>query len=163
MSEAPKKRIIVAVSEPSWAIGLDNRIPWRHPGDMRRFKRLTVGDTVIMGRLTFESMNKKPLVDRRNIVVTRSAIDVPGIEVYPDLPSAVAASTGDVWFIGGRRIYEEAMAFADEIDVVFVPERIDDPRAVRFPAIDEAVFRPGPRVPHEDEAGLFRQVFMRVG
>jgi dihydrofolate reductase len=130
---------------------------------MRRFKRLTLGSTVIMGRLTFESMNKKPLSERRNIVITRAPLAVPGVETFKDLTSALATAAGDVWFIGGRRIYEEAMAYADEIDVTYVPDAIDPatPEAIFFPAIDEGLFEAGPRVVHEDEPGLFRQVFMR--
>ncbi len=152
------KRIIVAVS-PEGAIGVDNRIPWHYPGDMRRFKRMTMGSTVIMGRLTFESMNRKPLSGRRNIVITRSTID--GVETHPDLATALAHTTGDVWFIGGRRIYEEAMRYADEIDVTYVPDAVGDPRAVLFPRIDPEVFVPGERVPDVEEPGLVRQVFTR--
>lgn len=151
----------IAAVSPEWVIGLHNEVPWRHPGDFRRFKRVTLGATVIMGRLTWESMDRKPLPGRRNLVVTRTPD--PAIECFPDLQAALAASTGDVWFIGGARIYEEAMSFVDLLDITFVPDHVNDPAAVRFPAIDPARFEPGPLVPHEDEPALSRRVYRRVG
>jgi dihydrofolate reductase len=153
--------MIAAVSADG-VIGLEGGIPWRHPGDVRRFKRVTLGTTVIMGRLTWESMNGKPLPKRRNIVITRRAL--PGVETYSDIPAALAALAGtpeDIWFIGGAGIYAEAMKHADRIDLTYVPERIDDPRAVRFPAIDPAEWEAGELVQHEDEPALTRRVFTR--
>jgi dihydrofolate reductase len=152
------KRIIVAVS-PEGAIGVDNRIPWHYASDLRRFKRLTMGSTVIMGRLTFESMNRRPLPGRRNIVITRSPIE--GVETHPDLDSALRETAGDVWFIGGRQIYEEAMRYADEIDMTYVPDAVEDPRAVLFPSIDTEIFFAEERIPDAEEPGLVRQVFKR--
>jgi dihydrofolate reductase len=155
------KGIIVAVS-PEGVIGLGGKIPWHYKGDLRRFKRLTTGGAVIMGRRTWESIGK-PLPGRRNLVVTRERLAVDGIEAFRDIATAVAASAGtaEVWFIGGARIYEEAMALADFLDVTYVPDRIDHPEAVRFPAIDPAVWEPGPEVIHEDEPVLRRRVFTR--
>lgn len=157
------KRIIVAVALPSWAFGLDNKIPWHYPSDMRRFKKLTFGSAVVMGRLTFESMNSRPLSNRRNIVISRSPVDVPNVETFASLSLAVEAvpESDDIWFIGGRRIYEEAMAHADEIDMTTVPDRVDDPRAVVFPRIDVAVFHAGPRVYDEEEPGIYRRLYTR--
>jgi dihydrofolate reductase len=152
--------VLVAVS-PEGVIGLHGTIPWRHPGDHRRFKRLTVGTTVVMGRKTWDSLPKKPLPDRRNVVLTKTPIE--GVECYASLDAALAATTGDVWVIGGARAYAEAMRVADVLDVTYVPERIAHPEAVRFPDIDERVFEPGELVVHEDEAGLTRRVFRRRG
>jgi dihydrofolate reductase len=156
---------MIAAVSPDGVIGLDGQIPWRHPGDVRRFKRVTLGSTVIMGRLTWESMDGKPLPKRRNVVITRRALD--GVETYPDVESALAAVESgegagrDVWFIGGAGIYAAAMKHADVIDLTYVPERIDDPRAVRFPPIDPALFTPGELVQHEDEPALTRRVYTR--
>lgn len=144
---------------PEGVIGLHGRIPWRHPGDQRRFKRLTVGTTIVMGRKTWESLPRKPLPDRRNVVLTSRLI--AGAECYPTLAEALAATTGDVWVIGGERAYAEAMRVADRIDVTYVPDRIDHPEAVRFPAIDPGVFEAGDLVPHEDAVGLTRRVYQR--
>jgi dihydrofolate reductase len=150
----------IAAVSPEWVIGLHNEVPWRHPGDFRRFKRVTLGTTVIMGRLTWESMQRKPLPGRRNLVVTRTPD--AAIECFPDVRAALAAASGDVWFIGGARIYEEAMRHADVLDITFVPDHVTDPSAVHFPRIDEALFEPGPLVPHEDEPGLSRRVYRRL-
>jgi dihydrofolate reductase len=152
--------MIYAVS-PEGIIGVGLRIPWHYPGDLRRFKRVTLGSTIVMGRRTFESTGK-PLPGRRNIVVTRSPIDVPGVEWVPTVDEALArAGDADVWFIGGAKIYEEAMRHVDIIDVTYVPDRVDAPDAVRVPSVDESVFAPGPLVPHEDEPQLTRRVFTR--
>jgi dihydrofolate reductase len=133
---------------------------------MRRFVRVTKGCVVVMGRLTWESMNRKPLPNRRNIVIASS--DVGDVERYADIASALAkiAADGDardVWFIGGARIYAEAMPYCDVIDLTYVPDRVTDADAVRFPPIDESAWEAGPLVPHEDEAGLTRRVFTRRG
>ena len=150
--------LLVAVS-PENVIGLHGKIPWRHPGDQRRFKRLTQGTTIVMGRLTWESMDKKPLPGRRNLVLTR--VPIAGVECFRDLVSALLASTGDVWFVGGAKVYEEAMEHADLIDVTYVPDHVLDPDAVKFPTIDDARFEAGEILPHEDEPGLTRRVFRR--
>jgi len=151
---------MIAAVSPEGVIGLHGKIPWRHPGDLRRFKRVTRGATVIMGRLTWESMNGKPLPDRRNVVISRS--DVPGVESFRDLGEALAAAQGPVWLLGGARIYEEGMRYADLIDLTYVPDHVVDPAAVRFPPIDEAVFAPEPLLEHEDEPGLKRRIFTRI-
>jgi dihydrofolate reductase len=149
----------IAAVSPEGVIGLNNEVPWRHPGDFRRFKRLTLGATVIMGRLTWESMKKKPLLGRRNLVVS-STVD-PTIECFPDIYAALVAARGDVWFIGGARIYEGAMEHVDFIDLTFVPDHVVSPEAVKFPSIDPERFEAGPILPHEDEAGLTRRVYTR--
>lgn len=152
--------MIYAVS-PEGVIGVGGTIPWRHPGDFRRFKRVTLGTTVVMGRMTFEEVGK-PLPGRRNIVVTSRPLDVPGVETVRSVDEALArAGEGDVWFIGGARIYEEAMRHVDVIDVTYVPDHVVAPDAVHAPSIDERVFEPGPLVPHEDEPSLTRRVYTR--
>ncbi len=126
---------------------------------MKRFKRLTTGATVIMGRSTWESLPVKPLKDRRNIVITRR--DIEGVDCFHDISAALATTEGDVWFIGGARIYEEAMRHAELIDLTHVPDKIDTEGAVRFPDIDDAVWEPGPRERASDDDRLERQVFRR--
>jgi dihydrofolate reductase len=154
-------RGMIAAVSPEGVIGLGNQVPWNHPGDMKRFVRVTRGSTVVMGRLTWESMNRKPLPNRRNVVI--ASRPVADVESYRDIPAALAAigDAGDVWFIGGARIYAEAMPFCDVIDLTYVPDHVTDPAAVKFPPIDETVWEAGPLLPHEDEAGLSRRVFTR--
>jgi dihydrofolate reductase len=152
--------MIYAVS-PEGVIGVGRSIPWRYPGDFRRFKRVTMGATIVMGRTTFESIGK-PLPGRRNVVVTSRPLDVPGVECVGSVDEALAlGGDHDVWFIGGARIYEEAMKHADVIDVTYVPDRVDAPDAVRAPPIDERLFEAGPLVPHEDEPALTRRIYTR--
>lgn len=165
---------MIAAVSPEGVIGLHGKIPWRHPGDMRRFARVTRGGTVIMGRLTWESMNRRPLPHRRNVVITRGGASAIGdVEHYPDIATALAKigdgrqgengkeANGEVWFIGGARIYEDAMPFCDVIDLTYVPEHVTDPEAVKFPAIDETAWEAGDLLPHEEEAGLTRRVYRR--
>jgi dihydrofolate reductase len=152
--------MIYAVS-PQGIIGVGGTIPWRYLGDWRRFKRVTMGSTVIMGRTTFESIGK-PLPGRRNLVVSSRAIDVPGVECARTVEEALArVGEGDAWFIGGARIYEEAMKYVDVIDVTYVPDYVDGWDAVHAPSIDDGAFEPGPLLEHEDEPTLKRRTYTR--
>lgn len=152
--------IIVAVSR-NGVIGVDNRLPWHYPADLKRFKRVTVDSTVIMGRKTLESMGK-PLPQRRNIVVTSA--DIPGVPCVRSLAAAIAMAESDknVWFIGGARIFSEAMQHVDVIDVTYVPDTIDAPNAVRFPAIDPAQWRSTGRKPLPEDPRLENERFERI-
>jgi dihydrofolate reductase len=89
------QRGIMAAVSPEGVIGLGGRIPWHYRGDMRRVKRLTMGATLIMGRVTWESLGGRPLPGRRNLVVTRCSL--PGVECFTDIRSALSASRGAVW------------------------------------------------------------------
>jgi dihydrofolate reductase len=155
---------MIFAASPHGVIGVGGKIPWRYLGDWRRFKRVTMGSTVVMGRTTFDSIGK-PLPGRRNLVVTRRAVDVPGVERVSSVEEALAragdAGDGDVWFIGGARIYEDALKYVEVIDVTYVPDYVEGWDAVHAPAIDEAVFEPGPILAHEDEPTLKRRVYKR--
>ena len=155
--------IIVAVSTDG-VIGLHGSIPWRHAGDQKRFKELTRGSTVIMGRHTWESLPRKPLPDRRNIIVTsRDIPDAGDAECAPSIDAALSACRPDepVWFIGGFRIYAEAMAYCDVIDVTHVPDVIDHPDAVRFPEIPSGEWAEVEHATHEYNEKLQRTVYHR--
>ena len=157
-------RGLIAAVSPEWVIGLDGGIPWRHPGDVRRFKRVTLCTTVIMGRATWESMPSK-LPGRRNVVVTSQPLQRPDpdVDTFRTIEAALATQrTEDLWFVGGTGIYRAGMSYCDILDITYVPDRIEDPRAVRFPPIDATMFAPGPRIPHEDEPGLERQIWTRI-
>lgn len=145
----PRIGIIAAISEDR-ALALRGRIPWDEPSDRARFKRITVGTTVVMGRRTWLDLPRRPLPDRRNVVLTSRPLD--GVEAFCDLPDALAACPGDVWLIGGVRVYEAGFAHADEIDLTRVPIRVPDPEALRMPPIPEAFERVSqsslPEAPH---------------
>jgi dihydrofolate reductase len=154
------KGMIFAAS-PHGVIGIGGKIPWRYLGDWRRFKRVTMGATVVMGRSTFESIGR-PLPGRHNVVVTSRALDVPGVERVRSVEEALQrAGQDDLWFIGGARIYEDAMKHVDVIDVTYVPDLVESWDAVYAPQIDEALFEPGPVLDHEDEPALRRRVYTR--
>jgi dihydrofolate reductase len=150
--------IIVAVS-PEGVIGVGGKVPWHYPADLKRFKRLTLGTTVIMGRLTWESIGSRPLKGRRNVVITTKAL--PGVECYASVAAALESCEGDVWFVGGARVYAEAMAYAELIDVTYVPDSIAAAGAVHFPDIDAAAWQAGPLLIHEDDPRLKRRIYRR--
>ena len=151
------KGILVAVS-PEGIIGKDNSIPWHYSVDLKRFKRLTLGKTVIMGRRTWESLPVKPLPDRRNIVITRTSLD--DVECFSSIDDALATCEGDVWFIGGAGIYQEALGKADIIDMTLVPDNVSGEGCVRFPTIGDE-WDAGPIEALETDGNLKHQTYTR--
>ena len=151
------KGILVATS-PENVIGKDNTIPWHYSEDLKRFKRLTIGKTVIMGRKTWESLPVKPLPDRRNIVITRQKID--GVECFKSIDRALGECKGDIWFIGGAGIYEEAMGKADLIDMTLVPDNISGDDCIYFPDIDDN-WEEGRTEPLKDSTKLLHKIYTR--
>jgi len=133
---------IVVAYGVNGAIGHRGRLPWRLPSDLRRFRELTVGNTVVMGRRTFEGLppQHRPLRERRNVVISANpgfrppGVDTapgaaeleihasPGcspaataLEVHTSLESALAAHGSDCFVIGGESIYEQALPLADRV------------------------------------------------
>lgn len=151
---------MIAAVDPNWVIGVDNRIPWHYPADLKRFKRLTTGQTVIMGRNTWTSIGK-PLTGRKNIVVTRR--DLENVTCARSLEGALELAEGEAWLIGGRAIYEAGMAWADAIDLTWVPDVVQAEAPVTFPPIDGERFEPGPREPLAEDPRLQHQVYRRRG
>ena len=130
---------LIWAQSTSGIIGRDSGIPWRLPEDQARFKEITMGHTVVMGRLTWESLpkNVRPLPGRRNVVLTRQAdYMADGADVVTTLEDAV---TGDeTWVIGGQQIYVLALPLATRCEVteVEVDIRREDSDAVA-PVLDE--------------------------
>ena len=119
--------VIIAAVARNRVIGKDNRLVWHIPEDMARFKALTSGHTVVMGRRTWESLPPRfrPLPGRRNIVITRQpGYAAPGAELGDSLESALQlASTATlVFIIGGEQIYTQAMAVADRLEITEVDQ-----------------------------------------
>ena len=108
---------IIAAVARNGAIGFHNRLIYWLPDDLRRFKALTTGHTIIMGRRTFESLPKGALPNRRNIVLSRSGFAPEGAEIFPSLAAALAASASDdeVFIIGGASLYVQALPVADRL------------------------------------------------
>lgn len=134
---------IIAAADENNAIGKDNKLIWHLSEDLKRFKSLTNGRHIIMGRKTFESF-PKPLPNRTHIVVTRQEdFEAPeGVIVVNNLEDALDASRSDAnpFIIGGGAIYKQAMAFADVIELTRVHHRFDHADTF-FPEIDETKWR----------------------
>lgn len=121
--------IIAAVAQ-NLAIGYQNKLLYWLPNDLKRFKSLTTGHTIIMGRKTFESLPKGALPNRRNIVLSRTGAQFPGAETFASLEQALAACTvdEDVYVIGGESIYRMALPLADRLcltEIEATPEQAD--------------------------------------
>ncbi len=117
--------IVVAVSR-NGVIGRDGGLPWKLASDLRRFRKLTTGRPVVMGRRTHESIGR-PLPGRTNIVITRNGRDPPpGVRIARDLASALvlarsaAGGADEAFVIGGARVYREALAVADVVHMTEV-------------------------------------------
>lgn len=108
---------IIAAVARNRAIGFENKLLYWLPNDLKRFKALTTGHTIIMGRNTFESLPKGALPNRRNVVLSRTTKELPGCEVFPTLEEALQScrSDEDIYIIGGASVYEQAIRFADRL------------------------------------------------
>lgn len=128
--------IIVAIASDG-AIGRANDLLWHLPADLKRFKELTTGHTILMGRKTFESLPHGPLPNRRNIIISRSLPAQPGAEVYPTIQQALeaCASDGEVFIIGGGEIYRQLLPNTERIYLTRVQASFPDAE-VFFPELD---------------------------
>ena len=128
--------IIVAVASDG-AIGRANDLLWHLPADLKRFKELTTGHTILMGRKTFESLPRGPLPNRRNIIISRSLPAQPGAEVYPTIQQALEACASDeeVFIIGGGEIYRQLLPNTERIYLTRVQASFPDAE-VFFPELD---------------------------
>jgi len=114
--------LVLAVAQ-NGVIGMKGAIPWHISDDMKRFKALTLGHTVVMGRKTWNSLPKKPLPGRINVVVTRQTDwQAEGAVVAHSLGQATAGTSGTVMVIGGAEIYERALPLATRIELTEVHE-----------------------------------------
>ncbi len=148
-----KVSIIAAMAE-NGVIGRGGQLPWRLSADLKRFKRLTMGHTVIMGRKTWESIGR-PLPGRRMIVVTRQAgYRAEGIEVVGSFDEALAmaqsAGAEEVFVIGGAEIYRLALPRADRLYMTLVLAEVEGD--AKFPLIDWDMWARADSESHESDA-----------
>ena len=117
--------IVVAISENN-AIGKDNKLLWHLPNDLKHFKEITTGHTVIMGRKTFDSVGK-PLPNRRNIVITRNKINIPGCEVVNSIKQAIELCLGEIeiFIVGGAEIYKQSIDITNNIYLTMVHQTFE--------------------------------------
>jgi len=137
--------VLIAAVARNGVIGKGPDIPWTLPGDLARFKRLTMGHPVVMGRLTFDSIGR-PLPGRRTLVVTRQVgWSHADVEVAHSVPEALTlAGPAPVVFVaGGGQVYAEAMPLATDLMITEVPLEPDGD--ITFPPIDPALWRESSR------------------
>lgn len=162
MAEKQMITILVAKSDNN-IIGNDNELIWHLPDDLKRFKQLTSGHPIIMGRKTFESIGK-PLPNRINIVITRNKDwKSEGILVVNSLEEAIEKgkeTNSEIFIIGGGNIYDQAMWMADSIEVTEVHHIFKGD--TKFPEIDLKIWKETARENFtKDEKNPFDYSFVR--
>jgi dihydrofolate reductase len=147
-----RELVLLAAIARSGVIGNDGDLPWRLPADLRRFRAVTTGHAVVMGRKTFESIGKA-LPGRQNIVVSRRlAAAPPGCELARSLDAALARvdRPGPVFCIGGGELFAAAMDRADRLDLTEIDA--DFPGDTVFPSVEPAVWQETSREQRRDDA-----------
>ena len=132
--------VVVAASTNN-VIGADGGLPWRLPEDLKRFKEITMGKPIVMGRATWESIGR-PLPGRRNIVITRQAdYEADGCDVVASIEAALqlVADADEVMIIGGGKIYEQTLPMADRIYLTRVHATVEGDTF--FPELDDGEWR----------------------
>ncbi len=129
---------IVVAMDSNRLIGKDNGLPWHLPADLAFFKKLTTGNTILMGRKTFDSIGR-PLPNRRNIIITRNAeIEITGCEVVNSIEEALSLAQGEteVMVIGGAKLYQQILPIADRLYITQIEGEFDGD--IYFPSYNEA-------------------------
>ncbi|MFN0291750.1 dihydrofolate reductase [Pedobacter helvus] len=151
--------IVVAISSNN-AIGKDNQLLWHLPADLKHFKNITSGHTIIMGRKTYDSIGK-PLPNRRNIVITRqNGLQLTGVEVVNSLEDALSLCKAEeqVFIIGGAEIYRQALPLAHKIELTRVHQEFD--ADAFFPQLDNETWKEVWKEDHlPDEKNKFAYTF----
>ena len=142
---------IVAVAS-DWGIGRQGDLLCHLPADMKHFKEVTMGHSIVMGRKTFESFPRRPLPGRQNIVITRNTDwQYPGVTVVHSLDEAIAAAETDtVFIIGGAQIYEQALPLVDVLHLTCI-NACWASADVFFPALDMNEWQEVSREHHESD------------
>jgi dihydrofolate reductase len=119
-----QKIILIAAHDSNFAIGINGKIPWHYPEDLKFFKKTTLGFPIIMGRKTFESIGSKPLPGRPNIILSSTLQSQEGIQILDD-PAKVfdlEFDTDKLFIVGGSAIYEYFLPFAEELYITEIKE-----------------------------------------
>ena len=128
---------IIAAVARNRAIGKENKLVYWLPNDLKRFKALTTGHTILMGRKTFDSLPKGALPNRRNVVVIRTVNELPGCDVYASVEDALASCSADedIYVIGGESIYRQTLPAADRLCLTEIDDEPEGADAF-FPEFD---------------------------
>ena len=157
------KLTIVAALACNGVIGRGGALPWHLPDDLRRFKALTMGRPVLMGRRTFESIGK-PLPGRRNLVLTRGEGRLPaGVDRVTSIPAAIAlcGAVPEVCVIGGAEVYRQALPLTTHLELTLVDTVLEGD--VHFPPLDMAEWRELERHAHPaDERHAWPMSFLSL-
>lgn len=151
---------IIAAVARNRAIGKENKLVYWLPNDLKRFKALTTGHTIVMGRKTFDSLPKGALPNRRNVVVSRSVSELPGCDVYASVEEALGSCSADedVYVIGGESIYRQMLPLADRLCLTEIDDEPEGADAF-FP--DYGEWRETAREDHStDEKHRYRYSFV---
>lgn len=153
---------IIAAINKKRGIGFQNKLLYWLPNDLKRFKALTTGHTILMGRHTFESLPKGALPNRRNVVLSRQDLHFEGAECFHSLAEALKSckEEEEVFIIGGAMLYTEALSLADRL---YLTEVEDDqvPADTFFPEIDCNAWKEKSRECHStDEKHLYSYSFV---
>ncbi len=121
---------IIAAVAKNRAIGFENKLLYWLPNDLKRFKALTTGHTIIMGRNTYLSLPKGALPNRRNVVLSKTISELPGCDVFPNLDAALRSCKPDedIYIIGGASVYTQALPVADRLcltEIDDTPQKAD--------------------------------------
>ena len=140
---------VVAISE-NHVIGKDNKLLWYLPTDLKHFKDITTGHTIIMGRKTYDSVGK-PLPRRRNIIITRQQITIDGCEVVNSIEAALKLAAGEeeVFIVGGAEIYKQSMHLTDRIYLTIVHKDFEGDSF--FPQINPDEWKEAYREDHQPD------------
>ncbi|MDO5059530.1 MAG: dihydrofolate reductase [Neisseria sp.] len=150
-----QKITLIAAHAENRCIGYNNQMPWHLPEDFAFFRAYTTGKPVLMGRKTWESLPKKPLPKRRNIVITRQAdYSAEGAEVFPDIQTALAACAAEpeVIIMGGAQIYEQTLPLATDLRITEVALNVDGDAF--FPEYRKGGWQEAARESHISQKGI---------
>jgi dihydrofolate reductase len=129
--------VLIAAISDNRVIGKDGELPWRVPEDMKRFRELTSGNSVVMGRKTYESIDEKfrPLPNRKNIVLSQSVDDLEGAYIARTAEEALELSNNsDTYVIGGEQVYDLFLPLADKLEITRIHRKYEGD--VFFPEVN---------------------------
>ncbi|MDE2464837.1 MAG: dihydrofolate reductase [Alphaproteobacteria bacterium] len=157
MALATPEIVLILARAHNGVIGKDNRLPWRIPEDMQRFKALTLGKPVIMGRKTWDSLPRKPLPGRTNIVLSRSLVPTVGGVVVADSPAqalslARVEHPAEIAVIGGAEVYAAFLPWANRIELTEIDADIAGDTVL--PDFPQGQWREAARTQHVSPDGL---------
>ncbi len=148
---------IVAAIGKNRELGRNNSLIWHLPTDMKLFRAETLGQTVVMGRLTYLSIGR-PLPKRRNIVISRDkSLEIDGVEIACSLEEAFEKCDHNCCVIGGAQVYSQALELADELVLTEIDDECPEADAY-FPEFDKTKYQAEVSVKGEDDGVRFRQV-----